>query len=84
MNIAKKKTVRLTADVCLKLEEIAEGRRSNASDIIRIAIDEFLSSQEVPESAYQIASRIGLVGGAKFKLPSDLSTNRKHFSGFGK
>lgn len=39
--------------------------------------------QPLEESAYEAALRLGIIGCIK-NAPSDLSTNPKHFEGFGK
>ena len=45
-----------------------------------------VASQDAEETAYDVASRAGLIGCIKGALrsPTDLSTNPKHMEGFGR
>ena len=54
------------------------------SEIVRRALEAFLSQRTAGYSAYEAAVALSIVGGAKFPFPPhDLSTNPKHFKGFG-
>jgi len=42
-----------------------------------------MSTSHPQRSAHKLAERLGIIGSVKGG-PADLSTNRKHFDGFGK
>jgi len=50
---------------------------------VRIALEAYLGRGSSPTSAYELAEEAGLIGCAG-RAPKDLSTNRRHFEGFGK
>jgi hypothetical protein len=53
------------------------------SEIVREALEAYLSPTENEQSAYEVAEKMGLLGLVS-KGPKDLSTSRRHFKGFGK
>ena len=57
------------------------------SALIRDALEAYLGESAEPQPAYELAEQAGLIGcigrGSK-SLPRDLSTNPRHFEGFGK
>ncbi|WP_165226354.1 ribbon-helix-helix domain-containing protein [Aquisphaera insulae] len=65
----------------LEAQARAEGIRP--SDLVRDALREHLKRRKPPESAYDLAERLGVIGSAK-GLPPDLSTNPAHMEGFGR
>jgi hypothetical protein len=68
-----------------KLSQFARKRRRSKADILRDALEAYLfspPSDQSGESCYDVAMRHGVIGMAR-DLPPDLSTNRKHFEGFG-
>jgi len=50
---------------------------------VRVALENYLSAENSTGSAYQLAKAAGLIG-CVHRAPRDLSTNRRHFEGFGK
>ena len=58
-----------------------EGR--SVSEVVREALEEHVKKTKKPETAYDVAKRLGLIGVAK-NTPPDLSTNKRYFRGFGK
>ena len=78
------KTYRLSARIDettrKKLAERALLEIKGESEIVREALQRYLDEQ--PDSAYDALSRIGGIGIAT-GLPSDLSTNKRHFDNFG-
>jgi Arc/MetJ-type ribon-helix-helix transcriptional regulator len=72
-------SIRIPADLRREIEQ--EGR--GVSEVIREALHEHLSKRRPKENSYEMALRLGIIGCAK-KGPRDLSTNRRHFEGFGK
>ena len=57
------------------------------SALVRVALETYLGQSSEARPAFELAEEAGLIGcvgpGAK-SLPQDLSTNPKHFAGFGK
>jgi hypothetical protein len=78
------KTYRLSARIDemtrRKLGDRARLEVKDESEIVREALRRYLDDKV--ESAYDVLMRTGGIGIAK-GLPSDLSTNKKHFEGFG-
>jgi hypothetical protein len=71
-------SIRIPVDLRRKIE--SEGR--TVSDVVRDALMEHVAKGHEAENCFELASRLGVIGAAK-KLPRDLSTNRRHFRGFG-
>jgi len=71
-------SIRIPVDLRKKIER--EGR--GVSDVVRDALSEHVSKAREQETCYDLALRLGLIGSAK-NAPRDLSTNRRHFRGFG-
>jgi hypothetical protein len=51
--------------------------------LIRVAVESYLAQERVRGSALEAAKAAGIIGCAKHG-PMDLSTNPRHFEGFGK
>jgi hypothetical protein len=77
--------INVRVDEQLKHDLEAEAREKgiSPSDVVRDALEEHVRLRASKENCLQIAERIGLIGAAN-GLPSDLSTNRDHFDGFGR
>jgi len=65
----------------LRREAAANGRSESA--VVRAALEAYFQGRGPAETAYGVALRAGMIGCVE-KAPSDLSTNRKHFEGFGR
>lgn len=52
------------------------------SEVAREALTEHVAKTGKQETCYDLALRLGVIGSAK-NAPRDLSTNRRHFRGFG-
>jgi Arc/MetJ-type ribon-helix-helix transcriptional regulator len=76
-------SVRLESRLHERLAKLARAKGQSESELVREALTDWLDAQPRPESCYDIAKRTGMIGAAKY-APRDLSTNRKHFEGFGK
>jgi hypothetical protein len=50
--------------------------------VIREAVERQFAAEDQEGTAYELAQRSGLIG-AVSRAPKDLSTNSKHFEGFG-
>ena len=78
---------RITIRVPKGLEHRLRGRSrasgKTPSEIVRVALEAYLGAEKGRGSAFEMATALGLIGCAG-RLPKDLSTNPKHFDGFGK
>jgi metal-responsive CopG/Arc/MetJ family transcriptional regulator len=75
-------SVRLEPTLHERLARMARAKGRSESELVRDALTDWLDAQSAPESCYDIAKRTGMIGVAK-RAPCDLSTNRRHFQGFG-
>lgn len=75
-------SVRLSADLHERIEAAAAKSGKRESVIIREALERQLAPARSAETAYDLAVRAGIVGIARGN-PPDLSTNPRHFDGFG-
>ncbi len=75
-------SVRLSAALASKLKKEVSVRRTSESTVVREALETYFQHQAPTESCYDALVRLGIAGSAK-NLPSDLSTNKKYFKGFG-
>ena len=80
---SKRISVRIDENLHKKLERRAAVVRVDESEIVRQALTEFLSKQDVGRSAYSVFKKARLIGIVKTG-PKDLSTSKKHFEGFGR
>lgn len=76
-------TVRFSAELRRRLRETARRAGVRQSDLIRSAVENQLAAGEEAPSAYDVARKSGLIGVVR-GTARDLSTNRKHFEGFGR
>lgn len=70
-------SVRLPAQLRRRLKAAARRTGVSESDLVRASVENQLS-----ETAYTLAKKAGIIGAVE-GLSRDLSTNRKHFAGFG-
>jgi predicted DNA-binding protein len=76
-------TVRFPPELRSRLKAAARRRGRRESDLVRDAVELHLKAEEDTLSAYEHAKKAGLIGAAKGTV-RDLSTNPKHFEGFGR
>ena len=76
-------TVRVSESLVKLLKKHASAKGRPESALVREALENYLSAVPLPSSAYDLARETGLIG-CVCGEPSDLSTDRKHFEGFGK
>jgi predicted DNA-binding protein len=78
---------RITIRVSKTLGDLLKSRsRSNGrtpSEVVRVALENYLGGEPREQSAYELARSAGLVGCLR-RAPKDLSRARSHFEGFGK
>jgi predicted DNA-binding protein len=75
-------TVRFPAELRQRLKSTAHRTGRRESDLVRRAVERQLEAEDNGETAYQKAMRAGLIGAVK-GASRDLSTNPRHFRGFG-
>ncbi len=76
-------TVRVPATLGNRLRDRSRAKGQTPSDLVRVALENYLGAENSTGSAYQLAKAAGLVGCVR-RAPRDLSANRRHFEGFGK
>jgi hypothetical protein len=76
-------TVRVPAVLGTRLRNHSRARGQSPSELVRLALDEYLDKGVVSASAYDLAKSAGLIGCAR-GAPADLSTNPRHLADFGK
>lgn len=69
----------LRADVA----RLAKATGQEESALVRQALEVFLAESRQESPWFAKASALGIVGGGGARGPKDLSTNKKHFEGFG-
>ena len=75
-------SVRLNSALRRRLEATAVRTGKRESSLVREALERQLSRSDSVETAYDLALKTGLIGVLKGGS-RDLSTNRRHFDGFG-
>ena len=75
-------TVRLSAALRRRLKDAAYRSGARESDIVRGAVERQFVAEDEEISAYERARKAGLIGAVR-GAKRDLSTNPRHFQGFG-
>ena len=76
-------TVRVPAALTARLRSRSRAKGTTESDVVREALETYLGKGKPDRSAYELAEQAGIVGAVE-SAPKDLSTNVRHFKGFGK
>lgn len=76
-------TVRVPEVLEAKLRGRARLKGRPESELVREALETYLGQGGEFRPAYELAEDAGLIGCVR-RAPKDLSTNPKHFEGFGK
>ncbi len=79
-------TVRFPAELRRKLKDAAQRNGTRESEIVRKAVERHFTAEDGEMTAYERAEKAGLIGAIRRLSPDlspDLSTNPKHFDGFG-
>ncbi len=75
-------TIRVSESLVKRLKQQAGMKKLPESALVREALENYLAESPSSSSAYALAKQTGLIGCVRGGR-SDLSTNRKHFEGFG-
>lgn len=75
-------TIRIPQSLGKRLRKQAGMKGRPESEVVRAALESYLGQSSTHESAYDLARDAGLIGCVR-GAPRDLSTNRRHFDGFG-
>ena len=75
-------TIRVSESLVKRLKQQAGMKKLPESALVREALENYLAESPSSSSAYDLAKAAGLIGCVR-RGQSDLSTNRKHFEGFG-
>jgi metal-responsive CopG/Arc/MetJ family transcriptional regulator len=76
-------TVRVPGTLGARLRDRSRAKGQSPSELVRVALENYLGAADDDRSAYELAEAAGLIGCAR-GLPKDLSTNPRHLEGFGK
>lgn len=76
-------TIRIPEILGQRLRNRSQIKGQTESDLVREALENYLGQSTKEASAYELAQEAGLIGSVK-RAPKDLSTNRRHFDGFGR
>ena len=76
-------TIRVPEALGSRLRDRSRTKGQTPSEVVRVALETYLEDAGGRRSAYELAQEAGLIGCAR-QAPKDLSTNRRHFEGFGK
>jgi hypothetical protein len=71
-------SVRIDAVIRRNLSKEASRVSKSESDLVREALEAFLSKQTSKPSCYDLAKELGIIGSVQ-RAPSDLSANKKYF-----
>lgn len=76
-------TVRVPRILGARLRDRSRARGQTPSDLVRMALENFLGAESNAQSAYETAEQAGLIGCAR-QAPRDLSIHPRHMKNFGK
>jgi len=77
-------TVRVPQTLTARLRSRSRAKGTTESELVREALESYLGKTKTKEdsSAYDLAEAAGIIGSSR-NAPKDLSTNPRHFKGFG-
>jgi predicted DNA-binding protein len=76
-------SVRVSPGIARRLKERSRATGTRESEVVREALEEYLSKSDDEQTAFDLAQKAGLIGCIR-GAPKDLSTNKRYFKGFGK
>ncbi|HXJ14787.1 MAG TPA: ribbon-helix-helix protein, CopG family [Candidatus Limnocylindrales bacterium] len=75
-------SVRVSGGIARRLKERSRATGAGESQVVREALEQYLSENRTEETTFDLVRAAGLIGCAG-GAPRDLSTNKKYFKGFG-
>ena len=81
--VSSRITVRIPSALTSRLRSSSHARGATESELVRAALENYLDHFSADRTAHDLAQEAGLIGIVQ-EAPKDLSTNRRHFDGFGK
>ena len=75
-------TVRVPATLEARIHDRVRMKGQSPSELVRAALESYLGDRSSAGSAYDLAKAAGVIGCVR-RAPKDLSTNSRHFEGFG-
>jgi predicted DNA-binding protein len=81
--VSNRITVRIPQALSSRLRSRSQAQGTTESDLVRQALENYLEHSAGERSAYELAEEAGIIGCAR-RAARDLSTNPRHFKGFGK
>jgi metal-responsive CopG/Arc/MetJ family transcriptional regulator len=76
-------TIRVSETLGSRLRIRSRAKGQSPSELVRVALENYLGTTSGAHSAYELAQQAGLIGIVR-GAPRNLSTHRRHFEGFGK
>jgi hypothetical protein len=76
-------TIRIPESLGARLRRHSRAKGTTPSELVRVALENYLGRTKGSRSAYDLAEEAGIIGCAP-GLPKDLSINPRYFEGFGK
>jgi predicted DNA-binding protein len=76
-------SVRVPGGIARRLKERSRATGTRESQVVREALEQYLSQSRKEETTYDLLLGAGLIGCVR-DAPKDLSTNKRYFKGFGK
>ena len=75
-------SVRVPGGIARRLKERSRATGARESQVVREALEQYLSRNNGEKTTYDLLREAGLIGSVR-GAPQDLSTNKKYFKGFG-
>ena len=75
-------TIRVPDSLGERLRNRSQVKGETESELVRAALEAYFEQSHGERLAYEMAEETGVVGCIR-RAPKDLSTNRRHFEGFG-
>jgi predicted DNA-binding protein len=76
-------TIRVPQALGQRLRSRSRLKGQAESELVREALESYLGQPSGERSSYELAEEAGLIGCVR-RAPKDLSTDARHFEGFGK
>jgi metal-responsive CopG/Arc/MetJ family transcriptional regulator len=75
-------SVRVSRGIVRRLKERSKATGARESQVVRDALEQYLSRKRTEQTTYDLLQGAGLIGCVR-GVPRDLSTNKKYLKGFG-